>query len=92
VYLGSTCNLPDPKYFPLVCPIYKPDKYEIRKILQILFSFSMLVNLGLCVKSVKWKKCKNIMSKRISESKKLEGTGFLRKLHTKDYSMIYLIF
>ena len=43
------------KCFPLVCPIYKADKYEIRKILQILFSFSMLVNLGLCAKSVKLK-------------------------------------
>jgi hypothetical protein len=30
------------------------------------------------------------MQKRISESKKLEGTGFWGKLHTKDHPVIYL--
>lgn len=38
------------------------------------------------------KVCQNIMSKIISESKKLEGTGFWGKLHTKDNSVICLIF
>ena len=55
VYLGNTCNLSVPKYFPLACPINKADDYEIRKILLILISFSMAVNLCLCGKSVKWK-------------------------------------
>jgi len=38
--------------------------------------------------------CENIhvMSERISETKKLEGTEFWGKLHTKDHSVIYLIF
>lgn len=30
------------------------------------------------------------MQKRTSESKKLEGTGFWRKLYTKDRSGVYL--
>jgi hypothetical protein len=34
----------------------------------------------------------NIMSEIISESKKLEGTELWGKLHTKDHSVIYLIF
>jgi len=38
------------------------------------------------------KVCQNIMSKRIFESKKPEGTGFGGKLHTKDNSVICLIF
>jgi len=49
------------------------------------------VSLGLC-KKCNMKVCENIMPKRISESKKLEGTVIWGKLHKKDHSVLDLFF
>jgi hypothetical protein len=51
----------------------------------------MAVSLGFCKKH-KMKVCVNTMPKRISESKKLEGTVIWGKLHKKDHSVFDLFF